>query len=129
MRPWARRWVRSRGGGEAAPAQPEQSYQQQPQQYQAPTACNMDQQNLMACLNANPGNADACRFFFESLQVGGPGGGSWGGACGVLCVAIALPPTMYRCLPDACMVLLCVYVMCMRRLCCRLMSDGVPALP
>ena len=55
------------GGGEAAPQQ--QYEQQQPQQFQreAATACSVDQQNLMACLNQNQGNVEACQFFFEAL--------------------------------------------------------------
>jgi len=58
----------SGGGSEAAPQQ-HYEQQQQPQQFQrqAPTACALDQQNLMTCLNQNSGNVEACQFFFEAL--------------------------------------------------------------
>lgn len=52
---------------EAAPVSqyPPQNSYGAPQQ----NNCNVDQQNFMACLNQNAGNADACQFYFESLQL------------------------------------------------------------
>jgi len=62
-------------GDSEAPHQQE-AYAQQPahqQQYGAPAQggqgpCALDGQNFQACLQANPGNVDACTFLYESLQ-------------------------------------------------------------
>ncbi|GAB5030548.1 Hypothetical protein NocV09_00302150 [Nannochloropsis oceanica] len=50
---------------------PQQVMQQQQHAYGAPAgqqACSLDGQNFQACLQANPGNVDACTFLYEALQ-------------------------------------------------------------
>mmetsp|Transcript_19654 Transcript_19654/g.59521 ORF Transcript_19654/g.59521 Transcript_19654/m.59521 type:complete len:104 (+) Transcript_19654:145-456(+) len=60
------------GSGEQAPAagmeQQPQFQQQAPIQQVSQNACSVDQQNFMQCLTENNGNAQACQFFFDSLQ-------------------------------------------------------------
>lgn len=59
------------GGGEAGPAEVQQSMapaDQMPQQQQLAGACGQDKQMFYECLQVNKGDQQACSFLYEQLQ-------------------------------------------------------------
>ncbi len=53
------------GGGSSGTSQP---VQEQPVQMQARNACEFDEKAVLACLQANPGNADSCNVYVDALR-------------------------------------------------------------
>ena len=53
------------GGGSSGNPQP---MHEQPAQMQSRSACEFDEKAVLACLQANPGNADSCNVYLEALK-------------------------------------------------------------
>ena len=66
------------GSGDEEQAAPQQmsGLEQQLQQPQASSSCELDKNNFFDCLKANNGEADNCRFFMDAMKQCQSGGGA-----------------------------------------------------